>query len=332
MKTATCSVTTALFVLLAAWAACDGGSPTRDPERFSYDWRDLKFTCPLLYDASAGPVYGTNGRFRWAGNFVALQSLEDYRQGKSRDYMGNPGGHNGIDLGMHWGFHANDRAMVVAAAGGWLRVLRDGQNDHIGGTDLPEGFVHWLVHAKKEDGSDRDGSGNCVYLEHPNGFITQYAHLKNGVKGVLRGRKVGDWIPKGTLLGHVGSSGASSGPHLHFGVYSGAESVQKRPQVFHPTSRTDEGLTRFSRINSEHGVFVEPNMPDPVTGETMWETESDVLFYRDSGPYGLYDLAVSGEYIRAENPADDVTRVPIEAVVHLHAYVLGSQGETRVRI
>lgn len=59
---------------------------------------------------------------------------------------------------------------------------------------------------------ERDGYGNVVILEHEGGIETRYAHMsKIGVK-------TGDTIKKGDIVGEVGSTGRSTGPHLHFEV------------------------------------------------------------------------------------------------------------------
>ena len=54
------------------------------------------------------------------------------------------------------------------------------------------------------------GYGNLVVIDHGNGWRTYYAHLSAVDVGC------GDWVPRGALLGEVGSTGNSSGPHLHF--------------------------------------------------------------------------------------------------------------------
>lgn len=56
------------------------------------------------------------------------------------------------------------------------------------------------------------GYGTYVKLSHPNGHVTLYAHL--GRLAVA----VGDWIDQGDLLGTVGMTGRTTGPHLHFEV------------------------------------------------------------------------------------------------------------------
>ena len=56
--------------------------------------------------------------------------------------------------------------------------------------------------------------GNCVMIDHNNGYVTLYAHMK-----ALSPLKVGDTVIKGsTVVGYVGQSGRVDGPHLHFEV------------------------------------------------------------------------------------------------------------------
>jgi murein DD-endopeptidase MepM/ murein hydrolase activator NlpD len=54
--------------------------------------------------------------------------------------------------------------------------------------------------------------GNYVVISHGNGFSTLYAHLSK------RSVKEGDKVQKGQVLGLTGSTGNSTGPHLHFEI------------------------------------------------------------------------------------------------------------------
>ena len=56
------------------------------------------------------------------------------------------------------------------------------------------------------------GYGNTIIIEHPNNITTLYAHQKGFAKGIKKGVK----ISQGTHIGYVGSTGWSTGPHLHY--------------------------------------------------------------------------------------------------------------------
>lgn len=59
----------------------------------------------------------------------------------------------------------------------------------------------------------RKGSyGNMVIIKHPNGWKTTYGHLSKIAKGIKKGRRV----EQGQMIGHVGSTGLATGPHLHY--------------------------------------------------------------------------------------------------------------------
>jgi murein DD-endopeptidase MepM/ murein hydrolase activator NlpD len=60
----------------------------------------------------------------------------------------------------------------------------------------------------------KGGYGNLVILRHNNGYETYYAHLSGFAKGVHPGVRV----DQGDIIAYVGSTGASTGPHLHYEV------------------------------------------------------------------------------------------------------------------
>lgn len=61
----------------------------------------------------------------------------------------------------------------------------------------------------------KGGYGNLIEIRHENNLKTLYAHLNSFAKGI----KVGKKVKRGQLIGRVGSTGLSTGPHLHFGLY-----------------------------------------------------------------------------------------------------------------
>lgn len=65
------------------------------------------------------------------------------------------------------------------------------------------------------------GYGNYIRIEHGDGYATAYAHLSRFADGMRSGRRV----EQGEVIGYVGSTGRSTGPHLHFEVLKNGEQV-----------------------------------------------------------------------------------------------------------
>lgn len=65
------------------------------------------------------------------------------------------------------------------------------------------------------------GYGKTIKISHTGGLISLYAHQKSFKSGIRSGSKV----KQGEIIGYVGSSGLSSGPHLHFGMYRGSTPI-----------------------------------------------------------------------------------------------------------
>jgi murein DD-endopeptidase MepM/ murein hydrolase activator NlpD len=56
------------------------------------------------------------------------------------------------------------------------------------------------------------GYGNLIEIQHMNGVVTRYGHLRDFADGVMEGARV----RQGQVIGHVGSTGLATGPHLHY--------------------------------------------------------------------------------------------------------------------
>ena len=67
--------------------------------------------------------------------------------------------------------------------------------------------------------SERSGYGNMVEINHSDGFVTRYAHNEVNVA------KLGAIVKKGELIANMGSSGRSTGPHVHFEVFKNGRTV-----------------------------------------------------------------------------------------------------------
>lgn len=107
-------------------------------------------------------------------------------------------GHRGTDYGGG-SFAGMDAGRdIVAAAEGTVTVVHDGEFDRCTSGACSGG----------------GGYGNYVRIRHADGKDTIYAHLKRWSIRVRRG----DRVRCGQVLGQMGSSGWSTGPHLHFEV------------------------------------------------------------------------------------------------------------------
>ncbi len=101
--------------------------------------------------------------------------------GKITSYMGDGRGHKGIDIAAPYG------TPIYAAEEGKIIETGSGWNG---------------------------GYGNCIRIQHPDGNVTVYAHQSSLAVSY------GEYVVKGQLIGYVGSTGDSSGNHLHFEVRS----------------------------------------------------------------------------------------------------------------
>ncbi len=80
----------------------------------------------------------------------------------------------------------------------------------------------YVLHA----GWDRSGYGNLIIIDHGNGYRTYYAHLSKMLV------KQGESVAQGQRIGSVGSTGNSTGSHLHFEIRW--HNVQRNPFGFLP--------------------------------------------------------------------------------------------------
>lgn len=105
--------------------------------------------------------------------------------------------------------------------------------------------------------------GNAVAVSHGNGEFAYYAHLQQASLYV----RYGDMVRRGQLLGRVGSSGQSPGPHLHFHLMNG------------PNLQLDQGLPMKISHFSAAGQFYEQPVTIPsrmiVTGPVRTAVQND---------------------------------------------------------
>ena len=134
-----------------------------------------------------------------------------------------------VDTGGEWGWPTN-RPYIITSNFEWRWGSFHNAID-ISGTGFGspiyasrEGTVVSLVNTCANFGSYRNSCGNTygnhVVIQHNNGMYTMYAHLTKDVKV-----SVGQQVGRGSVIGFMGSSGSSTGAHLHFGVSRGEPDI-----------------------------------------------------------------------------------------------------------
>lgn len=98
-----------------------------------------------------------------------------------------------------------------------------------------------------EKGWDKKGGGNYVKIKHNSTYTTTYMHLNGFAKGIQKGSKV----KQGQLIGYVGSTGISTGPHLDFRLNKNGKYIN--PLTFESPSVEpvkEENRTAFEKVVS----------------------------------------------------------------------------------
>lgn len=102
--------------------------------------------------------------------------------------------------------------------------------------------VYAAGHGTVEVAGRNGGYGKYIRIRHNSSYKTAYAHLKGYAKGIRKGRRV----RQGQVIGYVGSTGRSTGPHLHYEILkNGKQTNPKRLNL--PSGRKLAGaeLKRF---------------------------------------------------------------------------------------
>ena len=83
------------------------------------------------------------------------------------------------------------------------------------------------------------GGGNCIKIKHNSTYTTIYAHMSSFAKGIKKGKKV----RQGQVIGYVGSTGMSTGPHLHYEVLVNGKQVNSQKLKL-PSGKILKGIER----------------------------------------------------------------------------------------
>jgi murein DD-endopeptidase MepM/ murein hydrolase activator NlpD len=98
------------------------------------------------------------------------------------------------------------------------------------------------------------GYGKVIKIRHSDGYMTLYAHQKKFKRGIRRGK----YVKRGQVIGYVGSTGLSTGPHLHFGLYKNGRAINPL-RVVQVTVRQLKGkkLKAFKKLKANYDESLE---------------------------------------------------------------------------
>ena len=83
------------------------------------------------------------------------------------------------------------------------------------------------------------GGGNCIKIKHNSTYSTVYAHMHKFASGIRTGRRV----KQGQVIGYVGSTGKSTGPHLHYEVIENGKKINSQTLKL-PSGKILKGKSR----------------------------------------------------------------------------------------
>jgi murein DD-endopeptidase MepM/ murein hydrolase activator NlpD len=83
------------------------------------------------------------------------------------------------------------------------------------------------------------GGGNCIKIKHNSTYETIYAHMKSFAPGIKEGLRV----KQGLVIGYVGSTGNSTGPHLHYEVVKNQKRINSQ-KLRLPSGKVLKGVER----------------------------------------------------------------------------------------
>jgi LysM repeat protein len=136
--------------------------------------------------------------------------------------------------------------------------------------------------------------GHVIFIKHPNGFETVYAHLHK------RFVREGENVKRGQQIGKLGNSGRSSGPHLHFEVHNGEWTYEKNNAI-NPLMVLNDQTLQANLV--EHSV---ENLNDHSKSE--YEISNQ---YNENDRKKLLTKLKDGEYLQPETAHEIVLKVKV---------------------
>ncbi len=120
------------------------------------------------------------------------------------------------------------------------------------------------------------GYGNLIKIRHADGYMTLYAHQKSFRRGIRKGK----YVKKGQTIGYVGSTGLSTGPHLHFGLYKHGRAINPL-RVVQVTTKKLKGKEKkaFIKLRDNYNKQIQKIIEDNITYKKPKAIEKTCYIY-----------------------------------------------------
>jgi len=120
------------------------------------------------------------------------------------------------------------------------------------------------------------GYGKVMKVQHSDGYLTLYAHQNSFRKGVRNG----SYVKKGQIIGYVGSTGLSTGPHLHFGLYKNGQAIDPLRVVQVATKKlSGKEKSAFLQLKSEYDASINLHIANETRYAKASSTDRVCYFY-----------------------------------------------------
>ena len=114
------------------------------------------------------------------------------------------------------------------------------------------------------------GYGNVIKIRHKDGYVTLYAH-QSRLKA-----KVGQRVTQGQVIGYVGTTGRSTGPHLHFGLYKNGRAINPMRMVkFSTGGLTGKDKRAFLNRKRKYTKIINKIFDDKMPSH-VWNTVNEI--------------------------------------------------------
>ncbi len=139
--------------------------------------------------------------------------------------------------------------------------------------------------------------GNYIVIKHTGGYSTKYMHLKD------RSVSTGEKVQTGDPIGHVGNTGKSTGPHLHFEILKSQKVLNPASFVPFNTTKTTQTLKTDSKRNAKSAAVIELTIAKTTTDAQLLKMKTD-----------LAQEGIDFSYTIVRNGAKEIISLELELV------------------